>query len=172
MSDDEDPEVRADAQLRASSMFDRTRTGEPNYAWQPPAVIGAWKCRTPACKRFCDVTEDTFSAMAMWNRELARRGDAPLEINATLWCDSCRAEMRRTAPDRRRGQVDRMAKVIKQLKDGKTAIDVPGEKGNELVNVEAAYKLLEKWGHPDVAGLRQCLAEKTSPNKRAQRGER
>ncbi len=105
MSHVEDPEVIADLKFRAYTERDRSRGGA-DYDWKQPETIGAWKCRVPACGVLVGVTQDAMERVAMFNRELHRRGEAPLDINAIVYCDRCRDEFKRTAADRRRGQVD------------------------------------------------------------------
>ncbi len=164
-----DPEVVADLQLRASTERDTSRSGAAAYDWKRPDVIGQWKCRAQ-CGRFCDVTQDTMEAMAMWNRELKRRLEAPLDINAILWCEPCSVEMRRLSSERRRAKVERMASVIKQIKDDAPNIRYRDKHGDHSVTRAQAFEVLKEMGHPDVAGFQQALSEKSSPNKRPSRG--
>lgn len=150
MSEEFDPEVARDIQLREDSRRDFARTrGRGVYDWQPSPVVGKWKCRVPVCTNFVDVTEQAMETWALFNRELRRRGEAPIETSKVLYCPRCLAEYKRTAPDRRRGQVDRMGDGIRQLK---ASPDPSSE--HELI------KQLEQWGHPDVHGLLQILTAK------------
>lgn len=139
MSDDEDPEVVADRRLQAATI--RQRGGKHEGAsYRPPVIVAEWPCR--ACKKPYGVTEDAVEAYETWNRELARRGDVPLDSKAIVFCDSCRAVYTDTAPSRRRGQVERMRPVIQQLK-----------RSNSPEQEYALLKQLDAWGHPDVPGL-------------------
>lgn len=166
---DEDPEVVADLQLRASSEHDRSRTRAAAYDWKRPEVIGQWKCRAQ-CGRFCDVTQDTMEALAMWNRELKRRLEAPLDINTILWCDPCAKEKRRLSDGLRREKVDRTADVIRQIKDDVAGVRYRDKDGDHVVTRGKAIELLATWGHPDIAGFRQALAESSAPSKKPKRG--
>jgi len=167
MSDELDPEVVADLQLRAYSEHDRTRTrGEGAYDWKPPAAVTEWKCRTPPCKVFVGVDADTVEQWEMFNRELVRRAEKPIASHEVVRCASCELEMAKVQPLRLRKRVDRMADVIRQLKDGKEQIRYRDNEGDQIGNRELAFAKLKEWGHPDVEGFRQALTEKSSPNKK------
>ncbi len=173
MSNEElDPEVVADLKLRAYSQFDKTRTGEANYNWKPPAIATQWKCRTPPCKAFVDVPVDTLDDWAMFNAQLKRTGEKAIGSHEVLWCDACRAEMARIQPMRLRKRVDRMASVIQQIKAGDKTIRYRSNDGEVSCDQRAAIAQLRIWGHPDVDGLIGKLAEisKGSSTKRERRG--
>jgi hypothetical protein len=146
-----DPEVIADLRLRESTSRDASRTRIESYAWSPPAIVAKWRCRNAKCKSFADVPEDAMEALCTFNAQLRARGEEPLETNLILYCDPCLAEFKATAATRRRAQVERMAVVIKQLKESRDP-----ERERDLI------AQLEKWGHPDVAGLVQAITERRS----------
>lgn len=164
MSDNEDPEVVADLKLRAYTERDRSRSGA-DYHWTNPKIVGAWRCRVPKCPERVGVTQDAMDALAMWNRERARRGEDPIATGDVMYCDGCVAHMRATAPDRRRKQVDSMAEIIRQLKEGARHIRYTAKDGQRIVDEPAALEQLRKWGHPDVKGLEQALAERRQSGK-------
>lgn len=145
-----DPEVLADLALRNSSQHDRTRTrGEGLYNWTPPVGVGVWACRRPGCKGYATVYQANLDAFEVFDRQLSSKGEQPLDVTKILFCETCYAEFKRTAPDRRRGQVERMAVAVRQLKESNDP-----ERERELLDS------LEKWGHPDVHGLVTALREK------------
>lgn len=145
-----DPEVIADLVLRASSERDPTRTrGEAVYSWAPPKSVGVWACRNPRCRAFAEVHQENLDALEVFNRQLTSKGEPPLDVTKILYCDGCLAEFKRTAPDRRRGQVERMAVAIRALKESNDP-----ERERELLDN------LEKWGHGDVPGLVAAIREK------------
>jgi hypothetical protein len=168
---DEDPEVVADLKLRAYSMRDSSRSGDAGvYDWKPPVVATQWKCRTPPCKEFVDVTTDTLERWQIFNAQLKSKGERPLESHTILRCPSCTAEYNRIQPQRLRKRVDRMASVIQQLKAGDKNIRYRTNDGDVTTDELGAIKQLREWGHPDVDGLVQALREKKSANKKPTRG--
>lgn len=144
-----DPEVIADLQLRDATERDRSRTRRASYAWTPSKIVGAWRCKNLRCPAFVEVTEETMERFCMFNSQLRSRGEAPLDPSKILYCDPCITEYKRTAPDRRRAQMDRMAVVIRQLKDSGDA-----SRERDLI------AQLEEWGHPDVTGLVKAITER------------
>lgn len=150
ISDDEDPEVLADLQLRASSERDRSRSrSDGNYSWSPPSIVGKWRCRNPHCKSLVDVPEPAMERFCAFNELLRRRGEEPLDRDKILFCPSCEAEFRRVAGDRRRERVERMRSAIVELKATRDA-----ERQRELLDQ------LRIWHHPDVDGLANWLRER------------
>lgn len=145
MSYELDPEVLADLQLRESTVRERgNRRSAPMPSWSPPAIVGQWPCKV--CKRPVDVPDAAMERFEAFSAALVRRGEQPLDEKRILFCDECRNEYIRTAPDRRRGQVERMRPVIVQLKNSRN----PEQEW-------AAIKQLEEWRHPDVPGLVQSI---------------
>jgi len=176
MSDEIDPEVIADLKLRAYSQFDSTRSrGEGVYDWKPPAAVTQWKCKTPPCKSFVDVDAETVERWEIFNKRLRANGDSkgdarPIASHDVMLCDSCRAEHAKIQPQRLRKRTDRMADVIRQLKAGESVIRFETNEGRHSANRTETFAKLIEWGHPDVTGLQQSLAEKDSPNKKPTKG--
>lgn len=147
----QDPEVIADLQLRAATLRDRSRAREMP-AFEAAKFVDSWPCR--ACKQPVPVTDDGVDRYQVFNRQLARLGQERLDHTKIMFCDSCRNEYQRTAADRRRGQVDRMAVVIKKLK-----ASTKPEEEREMI------KQLEAWHHPDVSGLVQAIRNRLDGTK-------
>lgn len=162
MSDDEmDPEVRADLELRDSSMRDRTRSrGAGIYDWKPPVAVETWPCRRPNCDGEYPVDSDAVEYLAMFNGQLATRGEIPIARSEIGYCQACRDEYKRSAPDRRRGQVDRMREAIQKLK---ASPDPDNE--HDLI------RQIRDWHHPDVDGLLKTLRDKLKANKKSGRAD-
>ena len=154
--DSDDPEVIADLRLRASSQYDRSRTGE--VPWTPPKIHSQVPCRN-RCGALVDWTEEAQEAMEVWNRVLARRGETPLDQTRVVFCNPCRAGGRKQLAANNRKLVDDVAKAIRELKAG-----VELHRENELLDK------LEKAGLPDVSGLRQWLADKANKKQKVTRG--
>jgi hypothetical protein len=170
VSDEQDPEVVADLKLRAYSMRDRSRNGEANYDWKLPTIVAKWKCRTPPCKTFVDVPEDTMERWEMFNGHLKARGEQPIASHEVLWCESCLEQHRKIRPDKLRRQVERMASVIRQIKAGDQVIRFRTDSGEHAVGEREALEWLKKWHHPDVPGFEQWLKEQRSSNKKPTKG--
>lgn len=148
--DEPDPEVLADLALRKASEHDSSRTRTAKYDWSEPEFVGQWKCRRPECTMFVGITEDALNAFCTFNDELRRRGEATLEKDSIVWCPRCLAEYKRSAGDRRRGQVERMRVAIIELKGTPKSY-----RERELLDQ------LRLWGHPDVDGLTNWLRERS-----------
>lgn len=157
MSDEIDPEVLEDLRLRASTERDRSRSREMP-AWAPPKIHSNVPCRG-RCGSVVEWTEDAEERFQIFNRELARRNDAPLDKTKIAFCNACRAVGDTAAAARNRKLVDAVAAAIRELKDG-----CESTREYELLGK------LEKAGHPDIAGLKQWLTDKASKGKRATRG--
>ncbi len=140
---DEDPEVIADLQLRASSEHDSTRTRE---AVRPMGskFITTWKCLMESCNVQMPVTEDAVFALDTCNAELERRGEPPIPPFGVCPAHAALLESKRAAdqPDKQ----DRIAEMIRELK----ASDHPARE-------TALIAKLRRSGHPDVDGLLSAL---------------
>lgn len=164
MSDEElDPEVRADLELREQTTRDRTRSRSTRiYDWRPPVFVENWPCSVPNCDGEYPVESDAVERLEIFNAQLMRKGERPITKSEIGYCESCRAEYKRTAPERRRAQVDRMADGIRKLK--------------AAANPQLEYTLLrqlEQWGHPDVKGLVEAirLSREKPGSKRVRSGD-
>lgn len=173
MSDEFDPEVAADLAFRDASERDTTRTRTANYDWKPDRVVGAWKCRVPKCTNHVAVTQEAYDQLAICNRRLAQVGEEPqIETSDVMYCDRCTVEFKRTAADRRRQHVDRMAEVIQQLKAGESRIRMRTNDGEQWLDELRALEALKHkpWNHPDVKGLEEALKRRrerdNKPNAR------
>ena len=156
MSYEEDPEVIADLRLRASSQFDRTRTGE--VPWTPPKIHSQVPCRN-RCGALVDWTEEAQEAFEVWNRVLARRNESALDQTRIVFCDPCRSKGKPLLAANNRKLVDAVAAAIRELKNG-----CESHREHELLDK------LDKAGHPDVAGLKQWLADKANKGRKVTKG--
>lgn len=162
MSDDEDPEVIADMQLRARTERDATRN-RGQALWTRPAIVEHWPCRL--CHVLVAVTSEGLGALATFNRDLTKRGEPLLDAGAIAVCDECRllalAERNKRLPLKHA----RVAELIHKLKASRNP-----EGETELLTE------LRRWGHPDLPGLiATCRARFDGPNpnaKRPAKGER
>lgn len=144
MSYDEDPEVIADLQLRARTV--RERGGNANIpTYTPPVTVADWQCRG-GCGSTVGVTQDAIDRLEIFNRQLARKSEAPLDPNRIVFCDACKARGSSKAGESNRNKVDRLAGVIRQLKASKG----PEQERELMLQAEAL-------GHPDVPGLVQAI---------------
>ncbi len=161
MSEELDPEVVADLRLRASSMFDRTRTGaEPK--WERPRFVAEWACRNKACRVRVAVTQDAVDQLALCNRWLRDRGETPLiHENEVMVCDTCRVLL---TEQRARNLTDRRERIKTNVRI------VVGSKNPR--DEKDAIAALTKDHHPDVPGLLECVESKAkaTPGKRERRG--
>lgn len=57
-------------------------------------VIAKWRCRTFACLVFVGVTQRAIETLALFNVELKRRREKPIEEHQVMYCDSCAAARR------------------------------------------------------------------------------
>lgn len=154
MTEDLDDEVLADLALRDATELDTTRTRPAIYSWDKPKFVTLWRCRVPGCGEFVPTTQDAIDELAVFNRELVRRGEQPIDEHQVMYCDSCRLRLKASAPARRHGQVERMADAIRKLKASQDPLTE-----RELV------AQIRKWGHPDVDGLVTTLAAKNAASR-------
>jgi hypothetical protein len=155
MSDDEDPEVVADLQLRAYTEKSRKGISEAEFAAKirataKPNVIGVVPCRN-RCGAVVSWTEEAEHTFQTFNRQLARKSEAPLDKTKIMFCPTCTKSGMEQRADGLRGLVEKIAAAIRELKSGCNA-----ERERELLDK------LKRAGHPDIAGLEQALREKTT----------
>lgn len=159
MSDEIDPEVLADLQLRASSQYDSTRTrGAGVYDWKKPNDVAQWPCKRAKCRKPVGVTQEAVDRFEDMNRILGNM--MPPEPRATIgevvFCDECAAAMARTMIDLNVEKRSKLADVIRAMK--------------ESANPRAEHDLIKKLNrldHPDVTGLIESLAAKLETGKNA-----
>ena len=171
MSDFEpDPEVVADLRLRASTERDTTRSAKPPE-YVPPTFVAKWRCKTPGCGALVDVTEESMERLAVFNGRLRSKAEAPLDPHSIVFCADCEQRNDAAQSERRRREVDRMAIVIRGVKSGQFPLRVTWNNTEHTLTEAQAYEKLERWGHPDVPGLKQAIAERnaTSGAKRTRK---
>lgn len=163
MSDDEDPEVIADLQLRASSQYDSTRTRTANYGWTKPTEVEFWPCRMGSCSNMVGVTEETLHALDVHNRRLKSKLEAPINTEQCVFCDECKARGRAMAADRNRKHVDGLAMLIRELK---------GEPAPKPERERVLIEQIRHMHHPDVDALVTAIRERRAgPKSKAPRGK-
>lgn len=165
MSDELDPEVIADLRLREYTA--RSRPGLSDAAFGQairaaaiPKVVDRVPCRNRcgAVVAWTEEAEDTFQT---FNRQLARKVEAQLDKTRIVFCSTCRTNGLAMGAERNRKQVDYIAPLIRELKNGPSA-----DRYREILDS------LRKAGHPDVDGLHAALLEKAAAKgtKRVARG--
>lgn len=174
MSDDIDPEVLADLQLRASSQHDRSRA-RPSQAilgtWAPnEKPAGMWRCKGRGKgKEPCPtnavvpVTADTIERMMAFNEMLRARDEPLLETDDIVRCERCQREINATRAVRLREREDNIGSLIRQLKQSNEPRKeqaphamIPKDKGKPPMLVT---KLLEIFEHPDVEALMRSIED-------------
>lgn len=154
---DEDPEVVADMQLRASTAA--SRPAAPMPEWTPPPVVDRWVCRHPRCSRMVEVTPDAVEYRDMFNRQLAARGEAPMSTESIVVCDEHRRELADFKVEYLRRQSERLRLNIQRLKASRDP-----ERETEIIAE------IRRDHHPDVEGLVQSLADKIRAGTGRKRG--
>lgn len=157
MTEEIDPEVLADLQLRISSERDSTRSrGSGTYAWTTPVIVAHWRCRSrESCRTavagepaLVGVTQETLDALEGFNSELRRRMQADLPTHSIVFCDECKRHGISMQAEANRKRADRMAERVRKLRDGCSA-----DEEREIIEV------LRKT-HPDVDGLLRAIRER------------
>jgi hypothetical protein len=162
MSDELDPEVLADLQLRKASEHDRTRTrGQGVYDWKPDPTVAQWVCRNASCRALVDVPQICVDRLAAFNANyLAPFNLQPILTSEVMVCDGCRKLLAAMYDKRNRNQVDTMADALRKLR---ASSNPEGEL--EL------QKLLTKCGYHDVPGTVRALRD-TLNAKAARKADR
>lgn len=145
MSEALDPEVIADLQLRAASVYDRTRTGR-EATWSAPDIVTEWPCRMQNCRVPVEVTQEPIDQLAMFNRELERRGEDPIRTNEVMICDSHRKLLAWKRSDSAAKKRERMSDNIRRIK----ASMKPRNEHDIIAE-------LNRDGHPDVPALLEAI---------------
>lgn len=165
---DDDPEVRADLELRDSTARDRPRKSYEQVKWSPPVIVGQVPCRG-RCGAVVDWPEDAEHSFQVFNGQLERTNQAPLDKTRIVFCEKCRAYGATLAADNNRKHVDKLAEVIRELRGGTTHPEAPGpaphpDRERELL------EQLRKLHHPDPVAfeiaLREARQRSNSKNKR------
>lgn len=169
---EEDHEAIADIVYRDRSERERERARPESLGAMrfggDGAIVASWRCRYPGpkspaapCRVMLDVTQEAVDQLAMFNAEIARRGEeSPIPTHEVMVCDAHRKLLadyeRDTLPAKRMQRQIEMAEAIRKLKESNHP-----RKEHELLSV------LEKRRHPDVEGLLQTLESKlTTKNGR------
>lgn len=163
MDDDNDPEVIADIALREQTRRERPGLTDAQFGdllskVGKPTILERVPCRN-RCGRTADWTAEAEHSFEVFNRELAKRGEAPLDKTRIVFCDTCRAGAIAEKGRNNRVFNDRMAELIRELRGGTTHPEPPGPAPHDI-RERQIIKALEAAGHPDVIGLRNALASK------------
>jgi hypothetical protein len=165
MNDEIDPEVLADLRLRASSERDSSRA-RPSASllgtWKPDEKpAGMWRCRgrgkgKAPCpsNAIVPVMADTMERLMIFNQRLRSMGEDPIDTDDVVRCDPCQRAINAARSGLLRQRIEEMAQVIR---DVKASGNPRGER--------AKIAQLEKWGHPDVAGLLQAIEDRLRGGK-------
>ncbi len=162
MSDEDDPEVLADLELREHTARTRPRVSDAQFAAKlrdaaVPRIIDKVPCRA-RCGRMADWTEEAQDAYDTFNRKLLSMRDAELDKSRIVFCDECRKRGVAMRAEDNRKHVDLVAAKIRALK----ATTNPDEE-RQLI------KELHQLHHPDMNGLVEAIRqarEKQSSGKR------
>lgn len=117
-------------------------------------VVGHWPCRNPECRKPVEVTDDTMTAMATFNKQLRAGRNPPIASGEVVVCADCMKLLDAQRMRVQEKQRVRTKEAIIELKAG--AI---GARATFL------YAQLEKDNHPDIAGLRSTIEEKQQGSK-------
>ena len=161
MSFEEDPEVIADLQLRASSVYDSSRSSQPP-TWAPPTIVDRVPCRA-RCGAVVEWTDEAEERFGIFNRHLKQKLEAPLDKTKIAFCNACRAKGQALAAERNRQAVEFMAPLIRELK---------GEPAPNAIREREIIEKLKKAGHPDIEGLCGAIKARreSKPQGRSRRG--
>lgn len=164
MSDDMDPEVLADLQLREQTTRERPRMSDAQFAENlreaaAPRVIGKVPCRA-RCGNVADWTEEAEAAFQTWNRKLVADREAPLDKTRIVFCDDCRRRGAVEAAQSNRNHVEAMRAAIQELKEHPP--ETPSEE-------REAVKRLEKLRHPFPHDCIKAILENGSKKRGSRR---
>lgn len=148
---DEEPEIVSDLELRSATERDPTRTSDANYERAvkellDDPVITKWPCRGRGCHELVDAPRSAVESLDVFNRQLERRRQAPIQTSEVLFCPGCKARLQQEADVARRAKDERLAPVVKLLSQS-----AQPEREHALI------RQLREWKHPDVDGLVQAL---------------
>lgn len=163
--DEEDPEVVADLKLRAATERSRKGLTEAGFAAAireaaTPRIIDQVPCRA-RCGRLCDWTAEAEEQFEMFNRELLRRREAPLDKTRIVFCQACIDGATPIRATEARRHVEYVAGLVRQVKAS-----------SNPENEKDLLEKLKKASHPDIPGLLEALRTKGAkqPGTRARRG--
>lgn len=137
----------------AREIFQALAASSPSSTEKFQPALAKWRCRNPECpdgRPLLDVSEESHAMRQAADRELARRGEPPLDVYTIMICGRCRVLLDKARAERARDRHGKIAEMIRELKTFKAS----GEREREIL------KQLEKWGHPDVSGLVASLSER------------
>lgn len=114
------------------------------------------------------VPQEALDAMAVFNTELAKRGEQPINKAKTVFCATCKESGLKHGADVNRRHVTALAVHIRRL------VELADEPATQA-NAQEERELLEKcrlMHHPDIDGLTQALRDRRERNGNAKSGKR
>jgi hypothetical protein len=86
--------------------------------WNSPRIVTTAKClaHVAGCPSFVEVTAEGMHALESFTRQLAKRGERPLELNHCFMCDGCRVENQRASEIKSAARRGRVTEAIRYLK--------------------------------------------------------
>ena len=69
--------------------LDRARRLKVDGGWLPEPVVEHWPCRELFCRKPVGVTRSAIEAADMFDRELLRRRQKPIDRDRTMFCADC-----------------------------------------------------------------------------------
>lgn len=150
MSDD--TEVAEEA--RARSSVDGERPLDTNFGRQVKAllddpVVANWPCRTRGCAELVPAPRSAVDSLAVFNAQLERRRQPPIQTCEVLFCPRCKAAHKAEADQHRRAKDERLAPIVKLL-----------TQSSQPEREHAMIRQLREWKHPDVDGLVAQLVQR------------
>lgn len=90
----------------------------PDRTWRAPKIVAQAKCAAHkhGCPNAVDVTDDGMAALETWSEFLAKRNEAPLELNACFLCNACSSQREAAAAQRAADRRSRTTEAIRYLK--------------------------------------------------------
>lgn len=160
--DDEhdDPEVAADLRLRTETEATRPRRDFGallRRASESPVYVDHWPCRA-GCNRMVPIEQEAVRGLEVFNAQLKRRGEDPIQQAKVVFCDECRAKGVSMAAERNRKHVDALAALIRELRGGTTHPEPPGPSPAPEREVEIC-RAIRLMHHPDPEALFRAVRE-------------
>jgi hypothetical protein len=94
--------MAAESRLADVVSLDLTRRRKAGRVVGPEPVVAHWPCREIACGKPVGVTQSALDAAAMFDVELRRRHDKPIDRERTMLCPECAVAWHKRESERRR----------------------------------------------------------------------
>lgn len=178
--DDDGPQLARERTLRARPREARHAEG-PSYV--APRVVTTAMCsraKAHGCTGTVSITAEGLEALESCSRQLERRGEQPLDLNACFLCDGCVAVRDRVLSERAADRAARSAEAIQFCKNA-TSEDLdhawrcvqanmggrmgPGTSASLQLAAEHLEHLRKAIGASYVRELLSCLRERSTGGK-------